>query len=164
MKNKKHTSGFRIPKNYFEEFEDVLFTKLSERDIPSAPGFKVPEGYFENVEDKTFQRLLPVKKEFSVISLSRQNMVYIAGIAAVFILFFTLFNLYAPAHTDMNMLQLTTIESYIDEGNLDLNAYEITGLLGEEISSLDAGTHLFSEETLENYLLEDIDETLLLIE
>ena len=49
MKNKKNNDGFNTPKNYFEDFEDRLFSKIGEESLPKESGFAIPDGYFDQL-------------------------------------------------------------------------------------------------------------------
>jgi hypothetical protein len=64
----------------------------------------------------------------------------------------------------MNSLKIASIETYIDEGYLDLESYEVLALLDDEdLTNINLENDIFSEESLENYLLENsIEETLLI--
>ena len=65
----------------------------------------------------------------------------------------------------MKNLPFSSIDSYINEGNLGFDSYDVIALLNDEdVSNLNFETNIFSEENLENYLLENIDNTQLLIE
>ena len=64
----------------------------------------------------------------------------------------------------MDSLKIASIENYIDEGYLNLESYEVLALLDDEdLTNIDFESDIFSEESLENYLLENsIEETLLI--
>ncbi|MDI9311156.1 MAG: hypothetical protein QM535_13145 [Limnohabitans sp.] len=57
--SKKINSGFKIPENYFEEFEEQLMQRISfeETTQKTSTGFKTPEFYFETLEDRLLQRI-----------------------------------------------------------------------------------------------------------
>ena len=69
MKNKKHIDGFNTPKNYFEDFEDRLFSKISEESLPKESGFTIPEGYFEQLDLAILKNIEPLVKETKLIPL-----------------------------------------------------------------------------------------------
>ena len=64
----------------------------------------------------------------------------------------------------IDSIKTASIETYIDEGYLDLESYEVLALLDdEELSNINFESDIFSEESLEDYLLENsIEETLLI--
>ncbi len=162
-KNKKYQHGFKSPDDYFDSFEDRLFSKLSEDKLPGDSGFKAPDGYFDAVEDTIMSRIAE-ENQTPVIPLYRRKIfLYAASIAACAAL---VFSVYTPETTiSENDLEFADIEAYIDNGELDIDPYEIAQLLNEEdIEELSAEDDFFSEESLENYLLEHIDDTSLLIE
>jgi len=96
MKNKKDIfktqTGFKVPENYFENFQVSRASLQQEKELedsfenqPIEAGFKVPQNYFEEFEVK----LPSAAKEGKVISLfSRENILRVSGIAAIFIIGF----------------------------------------------------------------------------
>ena len=57
MKDKKYKSGFKVPENYFDNFDERLFKTIESETLPKETGFKVPDGYFDNLEDSLLQKL-----------------------------------------------------------------------------------------------------------
>ena len=165
MKDQKHTSGFGAPKGYFDEFEDRLFSKMSEDQIPKNSGFKVPKGYFDGLEDKTMENYYELNKSKRVIPLfSRKTLVYAASIAASAVLIFSLMKTDNPI-TDVDAIEISTIENYIDEGLLGYDTSDVSALLiDDDLTDLMSENDLITEEMLENFLLENIDDATLLIE
>ena len=166
MKDKKQQDGFRTPSEYFENFEDRLFHKIEEETLPKETGFSVPDGYFEAFDDKLFDRIGSSKAQGKVISLVRNRKVWFAtSIAASLAILFMLLRNDNGLQTEINKIQISSIETYIEEGNLELDSYDISALLNdEELSNLSLKDDLFTEESLQDYLLENIDDTTLLIE
>ncbi len=169
MDKKKHTHGFRIPEGYMDSFEDRLFSKIGEEGLPKETGFNVPEGYFDSLEDKVMSSVTSEKEETRVISLfSRRNLIYATSIAAGLALLITIvtgggdeFDL----TNELDKVSDATIENYLDEGNEDIDAYYIASLFDEEaLSNVYIESDLFNDESLENYLLENLDESDILIE
>jgi hypothetical protein len=165
MKDKKHIESSNIPKNYFEEFEERLFSKLSEDIIPKETGFSVPEGYFNTLENKIATKVENTDNNKKVISLfSRKTLLYAASIAAVSILIFSLINSYNSIVT-INEIDISSIESYIEEGSLDYNSQDITALLSnEDLSQLSTENAFISDNNITDYLIEYIEDTSILIE
>lgn len=165
MEDKKHKHGFNTPKDYFKNFDDRLFSKLSEGYIPKKDGFTVPEGYFNLFEETVLNRVKNIKEQPKVIPiLSRKTITYAISIAACAVLVFSIINTNASKIT-LDNLQFTTIESYIEDGNLSFDSYDVALLLNDEdLENLFFDEEIFSEETLEKYLLENIDDTTLLLE
>ena len=165
MKDKKYKSGFKVPENYFDDFEKRIFKKIVSETMPQETGFKVPNGYFDTLEDTLLQRLHTEEKSQKVIYLSSRNTwVYLTAIAACLAIIVSMAVKNESIAKQMNSLQIASIENYIDEGYLDLDNFEILALLDDEdLTNINLENDIFSEESLENYLLEyNIEETLLI--
>jgi hypothetical protein len=159
MKKNKNISGFKTPENYFEDFEAQLFSKIDEVNLPKSPGFNVPQNYFENLEEQVLKAVKNSEKPTKVVSLfPKKYFGYAAAIAACLIIGFTVFNNKSDNET-LNALQLALIDNYIEEGNLNLDLYDVTTLINDEdIANLDLEVQQFSEVSLKNYILEYMDE------
>ncbi len=165
MKENKGTNKFNIPQDYFEDFEDRLFLKISEDKLPKTHGFKVPETYFTEVDNKinkTIKESVVIKKPKVISLFTRKTILYAASIAACAVLFLSIFK------TDenilsMNDIQVSEIESFIENGNISFDTFELTSMLDDD-DELILENDLFSEETLEDYLLENINDTSLFLE
>lgn len=164
MKNEKNTSGLNVPHGYFENFEDSVMLRVMEDSFPKNTGFKTPDGYFDGIEDRLTENVI-TREETKVISIFRNTrLLYVAGVAACVVLIVALFNGFG-SELSIEDISVANIEEYINEGGMDIDSYDVFALLNdEEISELHINTELFSEESLENYLIENIDETSLLIE
>ena len=165
MKEKRKHTGFGTPEGYFDDFEERLFTKLSEGHIPKNGGFKTPDGYFDRLEKSILQHVERSKHKRKVIPLfTRRTIIYAASIAACAIVIFSLMDTTQSA-SQFEDIDITTIESYIEEGMLGYDLNDVTALLDEEdiIEFNPIEDHL-SDESLENYLIKNIDDTTLLIE
>jgi len=91
MENKKHSNKFGLPKEYFEEFDDRLFNKLSEELLPKKTGFKIPKGYFSKLDEQIINKITTAETNPNVISIiTRNTLLYAASIAAAAILIFSL--------------------------------------------------------------------------
>ena len=159
---KKYTSGFKVPSSYFEALDDKLFSIVSEDKFPENTGFNVPEDYFETLEEKILSKTIR-EKESKVISIFRKkNIWYATGIAAsILILLFFNWN---KSNTNITNWEIAEIETYI-YNNLDIEAQDAAQLLNEEdLESLQWESLSITEETIENYLLDSLDDTSLLIE
>ena len=165
MKDKKQNSGLITPKNYFEDFEDRLFKKLSEDILPKESGFNTPEGYFEQLETSILQNTDTTVHPTKVIPLfSKKTLAYAITIAACATLIISISN-WNEAQNSINNIEITSIESYIEEGNLDMDSYDIASLLGnKELINIISEKEYISEEVIEDYLLEQIEDASILIE
>ncbi len=167
MKDKKlntvKSTGFKVPKDYFENFEDSLFEKMNTQKTigVSQTGFEVPKDYFENIEDRILDNVKD-KEETKVISLfNRKTVVYISSIAAAVLLLFNLsiFN----STVTVGDLETATVENYILEE--DISSYDIASLFTEELPNEEGLVDFdLDEERLEEYLLNNADIENLMIE
>jgi len=165
MKNKKHSNGFNTPKDYFDDFEERLFIKISEDSLPKESGFKTPEGYFDQLDAVILEGVEASEKQIKVVPLfSKKTIAYVVAIAACAILVFSLTKTNSTIN-DINSIEITSIESYIEEGNIHIDSYDIASLLIEEdLNNLTSESEFISEDILEDYLLENIDDSSILIE
>ena len=165
MKDKKHSNGFNTPKDYFEDFENRLFSKISEDIIPKESGFKTPEGYFKQLDSVILESLEASRKQVKVVPLfTIKTIAYAAAIAACAILVFSLTNT-TNTIDSINTLEISNIESYIEEGNLNVDLYDIASLLKDvDLNNISLENEFISEDILEEYLLENIDDSSILIE
>ena len=158
MKKKKlhtETHGFKIPKNYFEDFESHMLDRMESQTPLSSvedSGFTIPKDYFATIEDSVLSKL---DKETPVFSLFNWKKVSaIASIAAVVLICASIFfngNRQENISTDM-------VETYFE--TQDLDTYELAQLLSETefiTEDLDIVETPFEEDNLETYLLEYTD-------
>ncbi len=166
MDKQKHTHGFKVPEGYFEAFEENLFAKIASEELPKEAGFAAPKGYFDSLEDTLMKHPEISGKETKVRSLfANKNLKYAVAIAASIVLVVLLFNQNKTIDLDMNSIDYLAIENYINEGELDFDVYDVSSLLSEnDNSSLYFETETISEEDMESYLLETVDESILLDE
>lgn len=164
MEDQKHKKGYNLPKGYFEEFEDRLFNRINSDIIPKESGFKTPEGYFIEVEKNIIQQCNNQQKTKVIPIVSRKTMLYAASIAACAILIFSIFGKDQDT-ISINNIDITSIENYINEGNVELNQYDLSSLLTEEdLSNITIEENHIPEDIIEAYLLEDINDSSILIE
>ena len=121
-----NNNGFKVPKDYFDSFEDTVFEKLSENNLLKNNDYTVPKNYFDTVEGKVLSRLnLIPKKEIKTISLKR--IVIKISIAAAFIIMFSLLYL-NNNKVNIDQIAVVDIESWLDENidTIDLYSYTET--------------------------------------
>ncbi|QNJ98498.1 hypothetical protein [Constantimarinum furrinae] len=164
MKRKHISSGFKVPESYFSDLEDRVLTQLETQSLPKTSGFKTPDGYFGRMEEEVFTKAFQKEKQTKVISLfTRNHLYYAAGIAACIVLIVSIFK--NDPGTSVETINLAAIETYIEAGNADIDSYDVVALLtDEEFENLLIDTQLVSEESLQTYLMENIDDMSLLIE
>ncbi len=166
MKKQKKNTGFITPENYFENFDAQLLGKIKANNLPKVTGFKTPENYFEGLEENILKTLKEEEKPTKVISLfPKKYFGYAAAIAASLVIGFVTFNATNTTNSNLDALQLAAIDTYIEEGNLNIDLYELTSYIDDEdITDLNLKNQQFSEVTLKDYLLENVDEETLITE
>ena len=166
MKNKKNIPGFKTPKDYFESFDERLINKMNEEELPREHGFTVPDGYFKELEGSILQKVNVSESQTKIIPLfKKQTLLIVASIAACAAILFSVVKTNNDASFDFEAIELSNLDGYIDDGNLELNTYELMAMLeDEEITIIGAENDYFLEENLEEYLLNNIDDNTLLIE
>ena len=157
--NKLHnvkSTGFKLPENYFDSFDNQLIERLS-KEAPingiTSSGYSVPEAYFNTVEERIISKITNDNKP--IVRLKpNPKFYYISGIAASFVLLFSLvFN--TKNTVTIDTIDTVAIESYLyleDYSNDDLASLFKAG----EISETDFIDVAINEETLNQYL-ESID-------
>ncbi|RMA64659.1 hypothetical protein [Ulvibacter antarcticus] len=166
MKDEKNIHGFKVPDSYFESFEERLLKRLASKKLPNETGFKVPDDYFINLEDKVMARYKASEETQKVIPLfRRKNLAYISAVAASIIIILSVVLTNSDATATFSSIDPNSIEMYIIDGNLELDSDEVMALLSNEsINELENAEAYFSEENIENYLLDSLDDTNILIE
>lgn len=156
-KDKKH-KGFNVPEGYFEKFEESLELRLMEEALPKSNGFKVPEGYFDTLEVKVMSSV--TTRDSKVVSIFKnRTMYYVAGIAASLLLIFTL-TTRTERVENLADISLSEVESYLAEYENDYDTYDIMALMEEDdYNEITLDSDVISEESLEDYLFENIEET-----
>jgi hypothetical protein len=160
-------SGFRTPSSYFEGLEDEILdiAKLSEnlRDKKSA-GFTTPKGYFDELEDELLEKAN--KKEHKVRSLfTKETFLYAASIAAIVIAFASTFYINPETQTSWENLELSVMESYIDDNNINFSTGEISNYIFQQGYIVgDADLNTVDSETMMNYLDENMDNPLYMLD
>jgi hypothetical protein len=158
LHNKKET-GFKVPKDYFENFEASIIRQANLKENATDTGFTVPKEYFKNIEKDILAKVNEEETVKVIPLFSTRNIIYISSLAAAILLLFNLSILSTPFSFDS--LETETVDTYI------LNNFE-----ADEIASLFSSTELsetnfidynLNDETLD-YYLESLDETELILE
>lgn len=163
-------SGFKVPENYFQDFEARLMAKLPAAEensiLPekSFP-FKVPDGYFQQLEPQLNEKLGIEVKETRIIPLFKRKKVlsYVAGVAAVLAVIFSsvLFN--RTQSFEYNDLDILAVENYLLE-SFDYSSPEETHLLKEgDFSFATSPNASVDREALLEYLNENMEDPSLLL-
>jgi len=152
-----NSTGFKVPKDYFESFDEKLIQRLDqEKSIEgiSSPGFIVPEDYFTSLETEILNKVASERKTKVVRLFPKKQLYFVSGIAASLLLMLTVYN-YSSASDE---LSVEMVENYFVESSLD--SYELAELLSDADILEDNFTIAEiqnTEENLEDYLLENAD-------
>lgn len=149
-------SGFKTPKDYFDNLEDSIFDKLklnSSLDNIDNPGFKVPKDYFSNIEDSVINTLKDDKKGVKVVSIfSKKNLLYYSGIAAAVVLMISIFK--PSGQISFDSIETELVESYIS--NYNINSADLATLWSEnDFNEIAFDDYEFLDTTVEDYILEN---------
>lgn len=163
-KEEKHTHGFKVPEDYFQHLENDVFLKIDEERLPKETGFTSPEGYFKELEDRIMANVAQKNLEVKVVPIfNRKRITYGLSIAASLAMILT-FVFQDRSVTSIDDIQISSIQQFLEE-DVDWNSYDLAAVVTEEdFSDLDFDNELISEENIEDYLLDSIDEISILIE
>lgn len=171
MEKNKHTTGFKIPEGYFEEFDARMLDKLKEEQLPKNTGFTVPEGYFDSVEEKILQTETTInwkvlRNEKPKRNNNKNTILYaLAGIAAVLAIVLTLYPFGTNNSFSFDDVNATAVSAYIQDGELDLSADDLSMYLqDEDFDALMLSSEEISAENLSDYLFDNLNDNSLLLE
>ena len=160
-------SGFKTPPSYFEGFDQELLekTELSEtlREKKST-GFKAPEGYFDGLEDELLEKVTKTEPKVRKL-VTKEVFLYAASIAAMVIAFASTFYINPETQTSWENVELSVIESYIDNNNIDLSTSEISNYIFQQGYIVDdTDLDKVDSEAMMNYLDENLEEPLYILD
>ncbi|WP_062059052.1 hypothetical protein [Aquimarina longa] len=157
----KNNSGFKVPQNYFENFENELSKKISsdsKTDVILSSkiesGFRTPKNYFTTLEYTITQKIdddQPKRKSRALITT--KNIVYITGIAAM-IAITILLSVTKKSKLNFNDIEVADIHVYIDDENIKFSTAEIASILGNDINKI-FEDNLITDEIILDYLSEE---------
>ena len=154
----KHTpNDFKLPENYFEQFEDYLYTEIKFQQLfpNKTDGFIVPEGYFEQVEIKLLNKN---RKQTPVIDLNYRK--FAAAIISIAALFAILFYTVKPTADDASFegLSISNLENYLIEQERIQDFFSDDELLTIEANSTFIDENDISDDVLLEYIDRDFVE------
>lgn len=159
-KTNSNKQGFKTPDNYFKNFDENLFEKIStEQVIPDSDGFKIPENYFNEFDKILFESYTLQNKSKIINLFSYRKIYYLIGTAAaILILFISIKSIHVNESFSFDDLAFSEIENYIDSGYLNLNSDEISAAFNEpEFNEISFSESTIEEEELFNYLNNNIE-------
>lgn len=159
MKRIEYINKFKVPTNYFDEFENHLLNKINEEVLSKNIGFNTPTGYFNKLDIKIKRKNNSKSKEGKLIPVvSKKTFMYAASLAAIVILVFSVLKYTTRVYT-LEEIEISSIENFINEGNIQLKQHEISILFTDEIlNNMTSYQSQLSGNQLENYLLENIND------
>lgn len=148
-------TGFRVPDNYLKDFEYTLLSKLKLKETVGKSGFKVPADYFESLDESIYSAITEKKQTKAINLFSWKKVVYTTAIAASLILMFTVFYNKKESLT-LDNIETASIENYVL--NEDIETTDMASLLTNvDLSDFNAMDINFNPESLENYVLENLE-------
>ncbi|SKB83272.1 hypothetical protein SAMN05660776_0009 [Salegentibacter holothuriorum] len=160
-------SGFKAPQGYFEGFEQELLEtmKLSE-DLgeKKSTGFTAPKGYFDGMEDELLKKATQGEPKVRKL-VTKEVFLYAASIAAMVIAFASTFYINPETQTSWENVELSVMESYIDNNNIDLSTGEISNYIFQQGYIVDdTDLDKVDSEAMMNYLDENLEEPLYILD
>ena len=148
-------NGFKVPKGYFDEFEDGLLSELQLKETASHSGFILPADYFESLDNKILDAVKKDHKTKVINLFSFRKIAYATAVAASLILIYTVsFN--KNENLNINNIETASIENYILKEGLETS--DIASLFSDDdLSEITSVKNNLSSESLENYVLEHLD-------
>ena len=156
LQNKINSKTFKTPDNYFNSIEDIVLAKLKAEVLQNKNNSQIPENYFETLETKVISEIKTAPK---VISLKTKLTKFIApiAIAASLLLVFVLNN--NSTTVSFESLAVTDIESWIDNGSIDIDALSIASIYPDiELDTKMYSVSLTDEEVLDYLYEENLEE------
>lgn len=159
----KNKEGFKVPEDYFENFENHLFDTLEEkpRHIPSDEGFMVPPAYFESFEARLFEKI-ETSKEPKLIKLNPYRKYFYAcvGVAATIILILVIRGFNPKIEkTDFASLGSEEIETYFDTDEFSLSEYDIVQIYDDvDIEEIELFSEAINDDELIEYIYDTTDD------
>lgn len=153
-KDNEKDRSFEVPKNYFEDLENKVSSRLSNE---NQRGFKVPSGYFENFEVGSDK----VSVEPKVVQLDknrRSRILWMAAAASIMLFFGVKYMNTGQNQMEWKNLDQDEISFWIESDLNDLNAYDIA----EAYQEVELYVPVPENSELYDYLNEiDLDQVLI---
>tara|TARA_R110002124_G_scaffold88041_1_gene226241 strand:- start:9157 stop:9699 length:543 start_codon:yes stop_codon:yes gene_type:complete len=161
----QNKSGFSVPENYFVSIGETVFSKISEQSFSKENAFTAPKDYFNNFEDRLLTKLDFPKKEVKVISLKSRLLQIIPTAAAASVLLFIGLNYFSFFNTtSFDSISADEIEDWLNEGYINHAASTVNFVDADfkDSNALEEDTSIKDEDILE--YLNTIDNATLLTE
>ena len=146
------TSGFTVPKDYFETFDMDFILEQDLKQTFKKTGFKTPDTYFKKLEIR-LPKKAPIKTHRS---LNKKTTFYISGIAASLVLLL----MFSWPSENLENITAEAIENYLiyeeiqsDELAGFLTSDELDDLSTLSISASEIEIYIFENASLESLLI-----------
>lgn len=148
------TTGFKVPKDYFNNLEDISLTEIKLKTQFETTGFKTPNNYFNTIEERVFSTILE-KLQVKIVSIARKKqLLYLSSIAAVITILVSVF--IVNNNSNWGKIDYETVENYMIEE--DFSSYEIASLLtNDDLNELNFTKYHLNETLIETYLLDHLE-------
>lgn len=156
--NTLHTiknTGFTVPKGYFDTLENEILCDIKLKSLATKSGHELPDAYFDTLENNIINTINS-KKEVKVIKLVTWEKIASASLvaASVLLMFHLFFNTNKPITIDA--IETASLEQYILNEDLDSNEFASL-FTDEELSEIHLINDGFNSQTLENYLIDNLE-------
>ncbi len=151
--NNINKTGFKVPKDYFENFEDMLLSEINLKESSKNTGFKVPEDYFKSLDSHITEAIKKDNKPKVIKLFPWKKTAYATAVAASLILMLNVFYKQKDTIT-LDNIETASIENYLL--NTDFQTTDMASLLtNEDLDDFDSIELNFQEESLEDYVFEN---------
>lgn len=167
-------SGFKVPKDYFENFEDRMIRRLEEQEAVKLPvnesGFSVPDGYFESLDERILKRTKDNTPTRVINLFKKEYLFYAAAVAAIFILMLgNFFQTESDQPIGWDDVEISAMENYIDEGYdmgfIDLNTSDYSEFILKDGKLIDdSDFYSVNSEAVIDYIDENIEDPTYILE
>lgn len=164
-------SGFKIPEDYFKEFEERMMMRLTKQEESNLPllesGFSVPEAYFESLEDKIIQKTEGSRTKVRPL-FRKEYLFYAAAVAAIFVLMLGNFfkaESYEPIGWDD--IEISAMEEYLDEGYgfIDFNSSQYSEIIISDGKLIDdSDFYMVNSDAVFDYIDQNIEDPTYILE
>jgi len=149
--------NFKVPSQYFDTVEESIFCQVNiENQLHKNEPFKLPEGYFDTIEEKIVYKLNDEDKRLNSSNVKVRHLRVVAAIAAVFILFISVFSL----NNESTLVDFQTLENeyltyYIENNYLDISDLDLEMMI--ELTNFDFSTVEINDNELVDYISDNYE-------
>ena len=164
----KQPSGFKTPPNYFENLEQEVCNTLSLTETlegQKTAGFITPKSYFEDLEHELLEDVVKHEKPKVRVLFNKEVLLYAASIAAIVLALASTFYLNPKTTTSWDNVQLSVMEDYINDNNIDFSTSEISNYLFSEGYIVDdSDLNDLNTNAMVDYLDENMEDPIYILE